>query len=378
MSKNKSISILLGLILTFLVVGCSDANDTSVGGNGDDQADEEEIVLRLATQINPKHAWWEGTVVPWMERVEEITDGRVQFETFTSAELVAGDEELNALKDGTVDISLIHPSYYPDQFPLIEVSMLPLPESDVEIAAHAWKRLFESDEPLVDGKTFYESQIEDNGLFALAITPTWQYSLSTTGKEINTPDDVKGLTVRSPSRIHDIFAEKVGMSTATIAGAEVYEALSRGTVDGTFNAVADWTGWGYQDVLRYTITGLDFGYFGVMIAMSNEKWSSLPEDVQDAIIEAHEDVFDKGIQEWFERVDPIVEDNEEQGGVFVDFEELDSEIKELFSESVAETWFDYIDLLEESGLPGKELVTLWRDLVVQEGGLAPEEIMDLE
>lgn len=368
MLKNKKTWVVLfcGLFI-ILISGCTSTT------NGDNQ---DEIELQVVTVLNSQHSIWEGTMEPWMEKVEDLTDNRVTFETFTSEELVDVDEEVSALKNGTADIAIIHPTYYPDQFPLMEVPMLPLTDGDVETASQAWRDMLDSDEEIDNGKTFYELQVDDNDLFALPLTTTWEYSLSTTGQEFNTVDDIEGLSVRSPSSIHEIIGRELGLNTTSIAGSEVYEALSRGTVDGTFNGVADWSGWNYQDVLRYTLTGIDFGYFPFMIGMSKERWNELPEDIQNAMIEAHDEVYEEGIQEWFARVDPIIEDNEEQGGKFENFEDLNPEVQEKLEEATKEGWIEYTKKLEEDGEPGKKVVKLWLELIKKHGGKVPEGVTE--
>src|SRR5699024_3277299 len=112
MLKEKKRVILicsLFLILSIFIYGCSNSTE---GENN------EDYDLQVVTVLNSQHAIYEGTMVPWMEKVEELTDGSVSFETYTNEELVDVDEEVSALKNGTADIAIIHPTYYPDQFPL--------------------------------------------------------------------------------------------------------------------------------------------------------------------------------------------------------------------------------------------------------------------
>lgn len=366
--KSRVLIVLVGLML--VLSACSDEKS-------DGDSDSKEVIkLRVATGLSAQHAWWAGTAVPWMDRVEELTDGQVVFETFTGGELVAVPDEADAVLDGTVDVAIVLPIYEPDQYPMAEITMLPLSHSDTIIASKAWKKLLESDVELADGKTYSEMQFGDFKVFP--VSTTQEYSISTTGKEFNSADDIKGTSLRTPSRIHEVYAGKTGMNSITMPAVEMYDALSRGTFDGSFYSIADWSGYGFQDLFTYTVTGINFGHFNSFIGLSKEKWDELPENVQDAMTQAHEEIFIPGAEEWIARSEKIIEETEAKGGKFVDFSKIDQEAQDLLNLGIEETWADYAELLESEGLPGNKLVVLWRDIVIEEGGNVPDSIMDLK
>lgn len=372
------------IVVLILVTSACSSNGTLTGENSsDDQKDEEEatentepITLRAATGLSAQHAWWGATMVPWMERVEELTDGQVQFESFTGGELVSVPGEVEAVQNGTVDVALILPIYQPDQFPMAEVTMLPLTYSDTLIASNAWKKLIESDKELADGKSYREMQFD--GLKVFSVSTTQEYAISTTGHEFNSVNDVQGTSLRTPSRIHQTYTDKTGINSITMPAVEMYDAMSRGAFEGSFYSIADWTGYGFQDLFKYTVTGINFGHFNSLIGMREDTWAKLPEHVQEAMIQAHEDIFIPGAEEWLKRSQEAIEYNEAEGGTFVNFDELNQDVQEHFIQGIEETWYEYIEILEGNGLPGKELAIMWRDLLIEEGGEVPEVIMELE
>ncbi|MBM7707171.1 TRAP-type C4-dicarboxylate transport system substrate-binding protein [Chryseomicrobium aureum] len=368
--KFLAVTAMAGILLA----ACGDGETTSGTTGGSDSA--ETITLRAATGLSPQHAWWEGGMVPWMERVEELTDGQVEFETFTSGELVAVPDEAEAVENGTVDVALILPIYQPDQFPMAEITMLPLNHSDTMIASNAWKALLESDQELQDGQTFSELQFSQFKIFP--ISTTQEYSISTTGKEFNSVNDVIGTSLRTPSRIHEMYAAEAQLNSVTMPAVEMYDALSRGTFDGSFYSIADWTGYGFQDLFKYTVTGINFGHFNSFIGMNKEKFESLPANVQEAMEQATEEYFEGSGQIWLDRSEAVITMNEEAGGQFVDFSTLPQDVQDHFNQGVENTWTNYAQLLEDNGLPGTELIKLWRDLLVENGGEVPESVMNLE
>ncbi len=367
--KSKAFAAFVAL-LVFVLVGCSGEDTDKAYG------ESETIKLRAATGLSTQHAWWANSMVPWMERVEELTDGQVVFESFTGGELVSVPDEADAVLDGTVDVALVLPIYEPDQYPMAEVTMLPLSHSDTFIASNAWKKLLESDVELAEGKTYSEMQF--SGFKVFPISTTQEYSISTTGKEFITANDIKGTSLRTPSRIHEVYAGETGINSVTMPAVEMYDALSRGTFDGSFYSIADWSGYGFQDLFKYTITGVNFGHFNAFIGMSKEKWESLPEHVQQAMTQANEEIFTPGAQEWVDRSEKAITANKEIGGQFVDFSTLNADVQEHFHKGMEGTWKNYAELLESNGLPGNKLVVLWRDILIEEGGEVPESIMNLE
>ncbi|WP_078430820.1 TRAP transporter [Alkalihalobacterium alkalinitrilicum] len=378
-------TLLVAGIVTLAVMftaACSGSSETQGNDSGSDNANnntEETITLRVTSGLSTTHGWWEGFFVPWMEQVEAETDGRVQFESFTSGELVEATHELDGIRQGIADIAApLFPIYDPQRFPMAEVTMLPLTHSDTLIASRAFKRLVESDVAIQDGKTFHEAEFADKDLFVLALPTTQEYSISTTGHEFNAVSDVVGTTLRTPSRIHEMYADSIGVGTVTMAAIEMFDAMSRGAFEGSFYSLADWTGYGFQDLFKYTVQGVNFGHFNSVFAMTEEKWNSIPSDIQEVMLKAAEDQFEPGAEEWIRRADEIKAYSLDNGGKFVDFSELDTEVQEHFVQGIEDTWFQYIDLVNERGANGTELVKLWRDLLIEEGGEVPAAIMDIE
>jgi TRAP-type C4-dicarboxylate transport system substrate-binding protein len=374
--KNRLAAAVAVTASLSLLAACGGGDGGTAGGGGGDE--QESVTLRVATGLSDKHAWWAAGMVPWMEKVEELTDGQVTFETFTGGELVEVTKEIEAVQNGTVDVALMLPIYNPDQFPMAEVTMLPISKSDTMIASNAWKALLESDEQLGDGQTYYESQFGAQGLQVWPLSTTQEYSISTTGKVLDTVQAIKGTALRTPSRIHETYAAKVGVNSVTIPAVEMFDALSRGAFDGSFYSIADWSGYGFQDLFTWTLTDINFGHFNGLIGMSQERFDSLPADVQDAMRQAHEDIFEGSAQEWVDRADEMVEYNEDKGGKFVSFDSIDQAAQDHLLSGVESTWDDYIKLLEDQGLPGKDVALLWRDLLVEAGGEVPDGIASME
>ncbi|MFC4024072.1 TRAP transporter substrate-binding protein DctP [Oceanobacillus longus] len=368
--KKKLVLAMSLSVLLFLLVACS--NNTDSGNN------EGEIHLVAAGGGSPNHGWGEGFFTPWMEEVTERTDGRVQFEVFYSGELVENTHEYDGLTQGLADIVNVPAIYDPQRFPMSEVTMLPLTHSDVHIASRAFAKLIESDVELKDGKSFVELEYGDNGLKALPVSTTTEYVISTTGYEFDSVDAVKSATLRTSSRGHEAYAQDIAAGSVTMPGVDMYDAMNRGAFEGAFYSIADWSGYGFQDLFKYTITGANYGHFNSTLGMTQETWDSLPEDVQEIMTEVTHEIIEYSANDWESRKQEMIDYSLENGGVFVDIGELDEEVQSHLLVGMEQVWYDFIELMEERDLPGKELAILWRDLVIEEGGDVPEDIKELE
>lgn len=373
---KKIITSVALLMLVLLASGCVES-DSDSESSGDDGG--ETIKLKLSSSLSTQNVWWEGYFKPWMEKVEEKTDGQVEFEFYSNEELIPVNEELQALDNGTIDIAApLWPQYDPKRFPLSDVTMLPLSDSDTLKATKAYAKLVESDDELMDGKSFKELEYEDKGLKVFASPTTEEYVISTKDYEFQTAEDFKSVSLRSPSNVHEIFAKNVGINTISMPSSEMFDAINRGAFEGSFFSISDWTSYGLQDAFGYTLEGINLGHYAGMWAMTEEKWETIPEDIQQIMEETSYEQITVAAEMWMDRSIENKEYAQDKGAIFADVSDLDQDAQDLLESGIVDTWFQWIEQQEENGQPGKEMAILWRDIAVEEGIELPEAIMDIE
>src|SRR5699024_6994597 len=118
------------------------------------------------------------------------------------------------------------------------VTMLPLLESDTLSATKAYAELVKSEHELVDEKSFNELEYGDKGLKVFATPTTEEYVISTKDYTFETADDFKSVSLRSPSRVHEIFAKNVGINTISMPSSEMFDAINRGAFEGSFFSIS--------------------------------------------------------------------------------------------------------------------------------------------
>ena len=106
-------------------------------------------------------------------------------------------------------------------------------------------------------------------------------------KEINSPDDLKGLKMRIPGLGGDVMA-KLGASTVSLPGGQIYENLIAGSIDAT-----EWVGpWNdgfmkfYEAAKYYYYPGMHEPGSMLAIGMNKKWWDGLSKSDQ-LTIEAH-------------------------------------------------------------------------------------------
>lgn len=361
-------------ILFLAACGGSNAANTSDGKGGNGEAMNFRLNAGLSSEDNNVASF----TAPWMEEVTKRTDGKVTFDEFYSEEVVNLGEEVKALQDGTIDIAApVLPTYNPDQFPLSDVTMLPLVSGDSKVVAMAFADLIKSDIEIADGKTFAEYEYGRHGMKALPVQPIADYTIGFISKnEIKSASDLQKLSLRTGGRAHEIFVSELGSGSVSMPWSEEFEALSRGAVDGNVRSILDYEPYGFDELITQTLEGISLGNFPFIWLMDENKWNDLPEDVQTAMEEAAYELAETDTK--LKLQEEAYENAVEKGINFVDVTSLDDDAQALLETASINTWETWIESKEKDGYPGKEVAKLWRDLVVENGGEVYEEIQAIE
>jgi TRAP-type transport system periplasmic protein len=235
----------------------------------------QEIKLTLADQNSPT-AWGPSHALqPWVKKVEEATKGRVKIEVYPSQTLVKGPEMWKAVRSGIVDIGWCFHGYWPEMTPLADVISLPgLPMTTAEKSSEVLWRLYEK-YPAIQ-KEFAEAP-------PLALWTTTPYFLLTTKKQVKTLEDLKGLKIRVAGGPPTEQMKALGAVPTLIPMPDNYQALDKGVIDGMGSVWEAMNGFRLYEVAKYyTMVPLASAYFS--LCTNKQKWTSLPNDVRDAIM----------------------------------------------------------------------------------------------
>lgn len=234
------------------------------------KAQEKTIVLKAITG-SPLSFYWMEPFAEFQKKVNERLKGRLQINYLGENEVVPTMEQLEALRNGFIDVALSASSWYSGILP----------------EAHCL--LFAPREPPIMRKSgFYdlmdEIHLKKGNAIVLAYIggqPTKAFRLFI-NKKITTPD-FTGMKIRVTSVYIDLI-KAFGGTPVTMPPAELYTGLERGVVDGYGWAYGGLTAYGFQEVTKYII-GHPFYTCNVTLLINADVFKKLPPNIQKELIE---------------------------------------------------------------------------------------------
>lgn len=221
-------------------------------------------------------------VMHWVESVNEELDGteyEIDVTMHWGGSLLAGQDTLQGLKNGLVDLGYISQVYFPAELPLSQVVGVPFITDDAVAVVDTMAQFMEGDGP-------YREEWEGHGLVPLAWKPTANIVLGTVSP-VSSIDELRGQQVRVAGFAAEAFND-IGANAVVMDGNEVYQSLDTGVLDGfTFPFANAITNFRTAEVAPYMYeTGM--GQFGLVapVVISQRKFDELPEPVQQAMVEA--------------------------------------------------------------------------------------------
>lgn len=185
-------------------------------------AQTPQVILKLHHFLPPVANAHTRFLQPWAKSIEQESGGRIRIDIFPSMQLGGTAPQLyDQARDGIADIVWTLPGSTPGRFPGIEVFELPF-VSD----RHA----------LVNAKAvqeFYETHLRDEfgDTHPLCV---WAHDggLIHTHKPVRTMADLKGLKLRSPTRLTGEALKALGAHAVQMPVTQVSHALAQKVIDG--------------------------------------------------------------------------------------------------------------------------------------------------
>jgi len=200
--------------------------------------------------------------------VAEATDNKFQIQTFAAGEIVPGLQATDAVSSGTVEMCHTAAYYLWGKDPTFALSCA-VPFGLNPRMQNAWWT--EGGEALINA--FYAK----HNIVGLLAGNTGAQMGGWFRKELNTPDDLKGVKMRIAGFAGAVMA-KVGVVPQQIAGGDIYPALEKGTID-----AAEWVGpyddekLGFYKVAKfYYYPGWWEGGAMLHVHVNKAKWDELP------------------------------------------------------------------------------------------------------
>jgi TRAP-type C4-dicarboxylate transport system substrate-binding protein len=287
--KKKILFIFLALtLLAFPFLTACEAEEEitpPAGGGEEEEGPGEEVTypieLKIANYFAPtaKHSL---ILEEFGNELEARTDGLVQVDYYAGGSLLDAPSMFDGVVDGIADIGYSHVYYTPGRMPVTEFAGLPL----------AYPSAWVSGEVLND---FYNEfkPAEWDDVVVLFMNTSTPSAISNATRPIHTLEDLEGLVIRAPGLSGDVIAA-LGGTPAPTPMMEVYDAISKGEIDGEQSNFETLLSFGFAEVVKYvtSIWQISFPY-PFYCVMNKDSYNNLPTDIKL--------IFDELVGEYKER-----------------------------------------------------------------------------
>ena len=182
----------------------------------------QTVTLRLHQMLPPQATIPARAIVPWAQKVEAESGGKIKVQLFHAMQLGGAPPQLfDQAKDGVVDLTWTVLGYTPGRFPKTEVFELPFMSSSAESSSKALQEYVEK---------FAADEFKDVKLIAVH---THGPGLFHTKQPVVGLESLRGMKIRGGSRIINNMLVKLGATPVGMPVPAVTEALSKGVIDGT-------------------------------------------------------------------------------------------------------------------------------------------------
>jgi TRAP-type C4-dicarboxylate transport system, periplasmic component len=271
--------------------------------------------LRVSVH-EPAQGFYSAKILqPWIDEMNVKLSKKTSFKLYPGAILGAPPAQAELVKAGVADVALIVPTYTPGLFPMTGVVEVPGVAPTSTQGAKVLNALLE--------EGALDAEYADYKVLALFSTPGYRFFMTDASAE--TPADLKGLKLRTPSKFGSTLFDMLGASGVSVPAPQVYENLERGVVSGAVWVMDAYRTFRLNEVAPY-ITNTRYTASPMAILMNKRSYDSLS-DEDKAVLD---EMTGRSMAEWIASV----------------VDEADAEIEASYRQDENLTFID----LDEAGL----------------------------
>ena len=242
-----------------------------------EKASSSPIKIKVTTTHKPGAASYEMEQFMLEELTEKDTEGWFELELYDSGTLYKTDAELPAILGHEVAMSFIQPSFFYDNG-LEWANML-----DMGYLFDSVEHLEATFDPAGEIGGYLQQALWDEfhvmtfGCEFIGTRNLWLHDY----KEINTPDDVKGLTIRMPTSASYVqLGNALGFNVTPLDITEIYLAMETGLIDGHENQAPSTYSQGQFEVTS-TLVFLEHMIAPNFVTLDGDVWDKMTAEQQD-------------------------------------------------------------------------------------------------
>ena len=268
--------VLLGSLLCLTLVGCGKSDSKSAAGEAK-SADDGKLVIRVSNGSSLGAPAVQEQINTFKPMVEEATNGKVEINVYYGATLGDDTKGTEACRSGELEIVSTSTAPLVGLIPQLAMFDIPFLFKDAATA-----------DRILDGAVGDELNklLEAKGLINLAWTENGFRDLTNSVRAVYTPEDLKGLKIRTmENKFHLEAWKNLGASPTPMSWAEVFTALQQGTIDGQENPIPNFYSAHIHEVNKF-ITCTNHVYSPLMLLCSKKVYDSYDAETQTALRDA--------------------------------------------------------------------------------------------
>lgn len=256
-NSKKLLLLFLCVFLVLALAACGGSKTSSepeekkssdsVEKTEDANAEIQEITIKISHVVaenTPKH---QGALTI-KEYVEEASGGKIEVQVYPNSQLFGDKDEFQNLVANNVQIIIPDMAKLVGNDPGFNIPSMPFLFTSDEAANAFW-----------DGPKGQEilSRVEKDNVLGLAMWPNGAKHLTNDVRPIKSPEDVKGLKVRTQGgQVLEELYKNLEAGSVSIPFGELYTALQQGTADGEENTFSNIESKKFDEVQKYmTVMG---------------------------------------------------------------------------------------------------------------------------
>jgi len=331
------------LLVVGVVASCG------VRGAGADGGEEGTFTIRVAHELTPQSV--KGlTLEKFKELVEAKVGDQVTVAVYPNAELYGGAEAIEAVQNGSIEMTIGATGDFVNIAPSLQVMDLPFVVEDYDEVPE----LTAAGTPV--GDLIRENpDLQKNNVKVLTVVGSGIKQISSNTRTA-TMADLAGQRIRTQqSPIEMRIFEALGASPVPMEDfSQVYTALEQGVVNGQTNPYSTIASESVYEVQKY-IAEVDMAYTSYLVIIGSDYWGTLPADVQADIEAAASETQEYSLQLQREENAAARQKIADSGTEIIPFDEAGrAELKQALVPEVYEGFSDVIGPEIVQGLIEKE------------------------
>lgn len=281
--------------------------------------------------------------------VEEKTGGKVKITNYFSQSLLQQSDLYVGLANGVADIAYVPFSLTTDVHPLSQVFA-----QLFEIEAPDRMGIQKAYEDVMNNFPAIQEEMEASGVRLLAIQSNPVYNLHTTGKQMKTPEDIKGERICISHGTPTEWLNSIpGAAAVNLPTGDYYMSLERNLVTGVFTPWSAINDYKLLEVVHSHTIFADGGAYspGIGLMINLNTWNSLSADIQEILVNAYQTSIMELVEIQNKVEENAIKEAEERGDPI---EYLTSEERQMWVEYMKPINEKWIEETEALGKPARE------------------------